>query len=330
MSAAVSHHLLIAGTGRAGTSFLVRYLAGVGLETHLDVHGADQWFEEANAGFEDLPTEESETRLPYVLKSPWLCEIIDQVLDNPAIQIDAVILPMRDLVEAASSRVVLERQAMYRKQATAQSWESWAYTPGGVVFSLNPLDQGRLLAVWFHRIVERLTKADIPIVFLAFPRFAEDAGYLFQKLKNYLPTAITSKQAQSIHGKLADASKIRMGKELRKGQAAGGSPSTEALPIAYPERDELNRIAAQREVTRLSHALNASDARLAGAEAEIVNLQNQLAARTGQMADLETELGAARPLIEQREAILKSRSWRFTQSLRSFRETIRRLQSTDQ
>ena len=31
-------HLLIAGTGRAGTSFLVRYLAELGLDTHLGRH----------------------------------------------------------------------------------------------------------------------------------------------------------------------------------------------------------------------------------------------------------------------------------------------------
>jgi hypothetical protein len=29
-------HLLIAGTGRAGTSFLVRYLSALGLETEID------------------------------------------------------------------------------------------------------------------------------------------------------------------------------------------------------------------------------------------------------------------------------------------------------
>ena len=329
MSAAVSHHLLIAGTGRAGTSFLVRYLADVGLETHLDMHGDHQWSEEANAGFEDLPTEESESRLPYVIKSPWLCEIIDHVLDNPAIQIDAVILPMRDLVEAASSRVVLERQAIYRNHEAAQSWESWAYTPGGVVFSLNPVDQGRLLAVWFHQIVERLTKADIPIVFLTFPRFAEDSDYLFQKLKDYLPASTTLEQAQAKHCKIADASKIRIGRELRKGQRTGPSALTGTLPIAYPGHDELNRVATQREVTRLSRVLHGSEAKLAGAEAAIVDLQNQLADHMGQRSNLETELARARFFVEQHEAMLQSRSWRFTQPLRKFSETIRRFQSRD-
>ena len=325
----ISHHLLIAGTGRAGTSFLVRYLANVGLETHFDVHGAEQWSEEANAGFEDLPTEESGTRLPYVIKSPWLCEIIDQVLDNQSIRIDAVILPMRDLVEAASSRVVLERQAIYRNHTAARSWESWAYTPGGVVFSLNPIDQGRLLAVWFHRIVERLTKADIPIVFLAFPRFAEDSDYLFQKLKHHLPASTTLEQTQAIHGKIADANKIRIGRELRKEERTGASASAEALPVAYPGHDELTEIATQREVTRLSRVLHGNEVKLAGAEAALVNLQNKLAEQTGQMTNLKTELAGARSFVEQHEAMLQSRSWRFTHPLRKFSETIRRFQSRD-
>ncbi len=49
------HHLLIAGTGRAGTSFLVRWLAAAGLRTHLASHDTPMWDDDANAGLEDLP-----------------------------------------------------------------------------------------------------------------------------------------------------------------------------------------------------------------------------------------------------------------------------------
>lgn len=51
----MSRHLLIGGTGRAGTSFLVRYLTHLGLDTVLSRSGsAASWDEAANAGLETL------------------------------------------------------------------------------------------------------------------------------------------------------------------------------------------------------------------------------------------------------------------------------------
>jgi len=37
----LQRHLVISGTGRAGTSFLVRWLTEMGLDTHLSRRGAD-------------------------------------------------------------------------------------------------------------------------------------------------------------------------------------------------------------------------------------------------------------------------------------------------
>jgi len=45
-------HLLIAGTGRAGTSFMVRLLTDLGLDTHLSRFGDGGWDEMAQAGLE--------------------------------------------------------------------------------------------------------------------------------------------------------------------------------------------------------------------------------------------------------------------------------------
>ena len=95
-----SRHLLIAGTGRAGTSFLVRYLHALGLDTHIARQGDRQWDEAAQAGLEDIPLGLAPGSLPYVVKSPWLTECIDQVLAEGAIAIDAVVIPVRDLAEA--------------------------------------------------------------------------------------------------------------------------------------------------------------------------------------------------------------------------------------
>src|SRR5215469_16136796 len=79
-------HLLVAGTGRAGTSALVRYLTELGLETHLSKNGEASAFDDAaQAGFEDLALPSLTPDLPYVVKSPWAYQIIEEMLGDPEV-----------------------------------------------------------------------------------------------------------------------------------------------------------------------------------------------------------------------------------------------------
>ncbi len=250
------HHLLIAGTGRAGTSFLVRWLAAAGLRTHLASHDTPMWDDDANAGLEDLPVS-SDRQAPYVMKSPWLVEVIDDVLNNPGIALDGVIIPVRDLTEAATSRVVRELQSALRgnpwMNTLGRSFEQWGTTPGGVVYSLDPVDQARLLAVSFHRLVQRLVKADIPIVLLDFPRLALDADYLFYKLRRFVPATIA--QAREAHAALADPDKIRVGQELAATQEPAAAQGDGAPAPRCEAPDRLEVAALRREVRRLTGEL---------------------------------------------------------------------------
>ena len=174
MRKARSNHIIIAGTGRAGTTFLVQYLTELGLDTHISRQGFGQLDANANAGLEDMPLVAAAETLPYVIKAPWIGEFVDELLASPDMQIDAAILPVRDLVEAASSRSILELRALHQNapwmaQQLGKTWENWAVTSGGTIFSLNPMDQARILAVGFHRLVQGLVDAGIPMLFLSFP-----------------------------------------------------------------------------------------------------------------------------------------------------------------
>ena len=125
-------HLVIAGTGRAGTSFLVRYLTELGLDTTLTRKGdAADWDAEANAGLEDLVV--AGKSLPYVVKSPWIGEYVEQVVKQDRFKIDAFIVPVRDLVEVATSRVVLEQRAIHQHnpwmaEQLDRTWENYGHT----------------------------------------------------------------------------------------------------------------------------------------------------------------------------------------------------------
>jgi hypothetical protein len=239
-------HLMIAGTGRAGTTFLVRYLAELGLDTYLSRHADARVDTLANAGFEELPLSGDPETLPYVIKSPWLCEYVDELLQT--VHLDAVIVPVRDLNEAASSRVLVEKDAMHRGapwlSQHASVWDSWGWSPGGAIFSLDPVDQARLLAVSFHRLIERLVAADVPIIFLSFPRMVLDAAYLHRKLDGVIPRNVTEKAALAAHALVADVGKVRVDAEL-------GPPVPER-----PDSRDLDMIAVRRQLARMREELD--------------------------------------------------------------------------
>jgi hypothetical protein len=236
-------HWIIAGTGRAGTTFLVRYLAELGFDTHLAHNGSAQYDEEANAGFEDFALVGDMTKLPKVVKSPWLSEYIEEVLRHPDFPIDLAILPVRDLSVAATSRIVLEMRARSENQEWLSSlettWENWGHVPGGAVFSLHPLDQARVLAVSFHRMVHRLVEAGIPLLFLEFPRFIKDGDHLLRQLRPHLPHTITDEAAREAHCRVADLHKVRIEHEMDMG------PGFESSCV------QAENIALKREVRRL-------------------------------------------------------------------------------
>src|SRR5688500_11696675 len=95
------HHVIISGTGRAGTTFLVQLLTRLGLETGVGsaaVTGVDPT---ANAGLEcDIRRGDA----PYVVKAPHLCDTLDGVLADGQVVVDHALVPVRDLHAAAESR----------------------------------------------------------------------------------------------------------------------------------------------------------------------------------------------------------------------------------
>lgn len=248
-------HLIITGTGRAGTTFLVRYLTALGFDTHLSRRTQPHFDNNANAGLEDNPLKTDPKDLPYVIKSPWLYEYIDELLARGTMKLDGVIIPVRDLAEAAASRVAVELRAIHENApwmaAQRRTWNTWGWSSGGVAFSLETIDQARLLAMGFHHVVERLVRADVPLVFLSYPRLIHDWKYLFIKLDPYLPKQITEQMACQAHAATVDSTKIRFSAEQE-------NPVTNLVnPVAASsEGEELDMTALRREVTRLRSELD--------------------------------------------------------------------------
>ncbi len=284
----------------------MRYLAELGLDTHLGRRGAvPAWDDDANAGLEDAPFLSPDTDLPYVVKSPWLYEFIDDLLTDVRFRLDAVVIPVRDLAEAAVSRCVIERRAIHENapwmSGFTRSWEEWGHVPGGIIYSVNPLDQGRLLAVGFHHLVQRLVAANVSIIFLAFPRLTEDATYLFEKLRSVLPETVDHRTACSAHRRIVDPAKIRVGAEMRAA-ASRDKPHTIKI-IGYESHAALDAMALRRELGRIRKQL--AELRRETAEAdERGRLETAEAAEEGRrlrarIAMMETALAEAVVATEQ-------------------------------
>jgi hypothetical protein len=253
-------HLLIAGTGRAGTTFLVRWLTALGFDTEASRRG--RWNEDARAGHETFPLSVATADRPYVLKSPIAGLVIDDLLADPLIRLDAVVVPVRDLADAADSRIVTELAALHRDvpwlATLKRTWDQRWFTPGGALFSTDPVDQARLLAVAFHRLVERLTAAEVPLIFLAFPRMVEDAEYLFRRMAPVLP-GIDFLLASAAHAKIAEPAMVRIGRADDHGF------------------EKADNAALRRELSRVRAALAAAEAGRAQAEAGFRDSQAELA-----------------------------------------------------
>ena len=164
------HHIIISGTGRTGSSFLVQLLTGLALETGFQP-GETQLPPAERAGLERdirLP------HAPYIIKTPLLCEYIDEVLSNPLIKIEHAIVPVREFTSAAMSRAYVQEIRSGSPNGEAVN--------GGLWGTNKAAEQETILRHRFTSLIEGLARYDIPIKFLWDPRLTQDAAYLYEKL----------------------------------------------------------------------------------------------------------------------------------------------------
>lgn len=185
---ATRRHVVIAGTGRTGTTFLVELLTYLGLDTGFTRESLEsKKHKEARAGLEHDIRREG---CPYIVKNPSFHEYATEVLQRDDIVIDHVLIPMRDLYAAAESRRFVEKNTLAQmsfaeRLAVAESKEA---LPGGLwlTYSTEPGEQERILLWQFYDLLLALCDAAVPMTFMRYPRIVTDCPYLFEKLKPVL------------------------------------------------------------------------------------------------------------------------------------------------
>ena len=179
-------HVVISGTGRAGTSFLMQLLTNLGFDTGYKDPDKG-WNEHARAGLEwDVRKDTA----PYIVKSPYFCEYAAEVLQREDIIIEHLLIPMRNLHDAAQSR----RFVLESAEAKLPLWKRLVSrvkplkVPGGLWNFKDRRGQEALLLKMLYTLVLAASEAETPVTLLQFPKLVRDSSYLYRKLKPILGT----------------------------------------------------------------------------------------------------------------------------------------------
>ena len=154
----------------AGTTFLIQLLTMLGLDTGFPDHNSDV-LSNCCAGME---SELGSANAPYIVKSPWLCDHLNEILNHRDIVIDHAFIPIRDLYAAAENRRVVERNsdpALYN-----------GHISGGLWGTQKPEEQETVLEHKLYKLIYTLAKHDIDTTLLYFPKIVYEPDYLYNKI----------------------------------------------------------------------------------------------------------------------------------------------------
>jgi len=177
-------HIVITGTGRSGTTFLMQLLTRLGLDTGFRPEEISSHIEPvSNAGLEkDIRQDDC----PGIVKSPWFCDHAKEVFARDDIEIEHILIPVRELTAAAESR----RQVVKSNLGSCPWWKRFllkSKLPGfeGGLWHTRSLAAGKQEKVLLHqqyKLLFAVANTDIPVTLLHYPRLVRDCAYLFDKL----------------------------------------------------------------------------------------------------------------------------------------------------
>lgn len=194
-------HIIITGTGRTGTTFLVQLFTALGFDTGFSItealRGPDS-ISSAGLEFSELSSSN-----PYVTKSPWYTDQLEDVLAARAVKLHAAILPMRRLCDAAQSR----RRVF---EALLPSGRDAALSHAGTLWhTTDPDSQEQILAGQFYKALYPLVAHGVTVYLMDFPRHVQDTDYAYGVLSPLMAEhGVSHSDFAAAHRWLADPAKV--------------------------------------------------------------------------------------------------------------------------
>lgn len=153
--------ILITGTGRCGTTFLIKLFSFLDFNTGYNRCNYNLSIaSNCNSGMERDYTDNY-----YILKNPTFMNDIKNIVKDKSITIKHVIIPVRDLKMSAKSRVTHGKK------------------DGGLWCAKDELSQIEFYKNILTDYICISTKHDINTIFIDFDKMISDKTYLFNKLK---------------------------------------------------------------------------------------------------------------------------------------------------
>lgn len=170
--------IIITGPGRSGTTFLVQLFGRLGFDTGF-TEETETYVEEIRAGCEwHLEFDVNQDSLvairarieaaPRVLKTPDWAFVLKWALHTNVIDIDHVFIPLRDIDQAARSRL-----------GVGLDW----HVADDLQGEERVVDQANIMALALGRAIEACFLFEVPCTLMRFPAIVSDPGYCYQKLR---------------------------------------------------------------------------------------------------------------------------------------------------
>jgi len=153
--------ILITGTGRCGTTFLIKLFSFLDFDTGYNRDNYNLSISSnCNSGMEREYTENY-----YILKNPFFMSNIENIIKDTSITIKYVIIPIRDFKMSAKSRLKHGKEA------------------GGLWNAEDELSQINFYENIFQDYIFISNKYNINTIFIDFDKMINDKTYLFNTLK---------------------------------------------------------------------------------------------------------------------------------------------------
>ncbi|MEM6395434.1 MAG: hypothetical protein AAF741_03740 [Bacteroidota bacterium] len=184
----MKNHILISGTGRAGTTFIVELLTHLGCDTGFSKEDLKRYkSKNGRAGLE----KELVTDAPYIVKNPAFCEQAEEIFSRDDLIIDYLIIPIRDLKAAAESRRHVQKSGQSRQsfRSRIKFWQPQKNFAGGMLTDntgRKVKNQEALLMKRLYDLMLAASSSNVPIILIKYPKSTRDPLYLYEKLKPIL------------------------------------------------------------------------------------------------------------------------------------------------
>lgn len=157
--------IVVTGTGRCGTSYLMHLFTYLGLNTGYTIDECEWHLERSkcNGGIEHEIGSEIFEKSDIVKNPTWMYSPTLLTFD-----IDFIICPIRDLEKVAKSRSLNSDYGGFLNGAK------------------NEQEQSDIDAKAFYHFVNYTVKHDLKVIFLDFPRIIHDSDYLYNKIGDKL------------------------------------------------------------------------------------------------------------------------------------------------